>query len=216
METSRSSAACQNGLVHRVAEHLLAVVRVRPQETAAHAKRFARVTQLLGRQFDRLHRQHRDPEQPVGVRLAIIREPAVVGAAHRGGQFGVLDRAGEQTEAWVEERGVDPVEVHVHDAGVGIEAALAPVGVFQAVEPDLALPDADRPQAADAARITQQLAFDGEPFLAVVVDDEPRPAFPERGLDIVVPQRERLENVAVGVDGFIGPCHCLFLPGLDP
>ena len=147
-------------LVHRVAEHLLAVIRVRPQKPAAHPKRFARVTHLLDREVDRLHRQHRDPEQPVGIRLAVIREPAVVGAAHRGGEVGILDRAGEQAEARVEERGVDPVSVHIDDAGVRVEPALAPVGIFQAVELDLALPDADRAEAADAARIAQQLALD--------------------------------------------------------
>ena len=55
-----------------------------------------------------------------------------------------------------------------------------------------------------------------EPFLAVVVDDEPRPAFAERGIDVVIPEIERLENVAVGVDNIIGPCHCLFLRGVHP
>ena len=69
-----------------------------------------------------------------------------------------------------------------------IEPALAPVRVFQTVECDLALPDADGAEAANAARIAQKLALDGEAFLAVVVDDEPRPAFTERGVDVVIPQ----------------------------
>ncbi len=95
-----------------------------------------------------------------------------------------------------------------------VEPALAPVGVFQAVEFDLALPDAHGAQAANASRIAKQLALNAEAFLAVVVNDEPRPAFTERGVDIFIPKRERLQNVAVGVDSIIGPCHCLFLPGL--
>ena len=51
-------------------------------------------------------------------------------------------------------------------------------------------------------------------LLAVVVDDEPRSAFTERGVDVVIPQCQRLENVAIGVDNIVCPCHCLFLPGI--
>jgi hypothetical protein len=50
-------------LVNRVADHLVAVIRVRPQEAAAHPERLARVAHLLDRELDRLHRQHRDPKQ---------------------------------------------------------------------------------------------------------------------------------------------------------
>ena len=106
------------------------------------------------------------------------------------------------------------IAVHIDDAGVRIEPALAPVRVFQTVECDLALANADRAEAANAARIAQKLALDGEAFLAVVVDDEPRPAFTERGVDVVIPQSERLENVAVGVDNIVCACHCHFLPGI--
>src|SRR5438552_895334 len=70
-------------LVDRVADHLVAVIRVRPQKPAAHPELFTGVAHLLDRELDRLHRQHRDPEEAFGVGLAIIGEPAVVGAAHR-------------------------------------------------------------------------------------------------------------------------------------
>jgi hypothetical protein len=58
-------------LVHRVADHLLAVIRVGPQEPAAHPELFAGVAYLVDRKIDRLHRQHRDPEQAIGIRLAL-------------------------------------------------------------------------------------------------------------------------------------------------
>jgi len=64
-------------LVHRIADHPVAVIRVRPQKPAAHAELFARVAHLIDRQLDRLHRQHSDPEEAVGVGFAVIGEPAI-------------------------------------------------------------------------------------------------------------------------------------------
>ena len=194
-------------LVHRVADHLLAVIRVGPQEPAAHPELFAGVAHLIDRQLDRLHRQHRDPEQALGIRLAVIGEPAVVGAAHPGGEAGILDGAGEQAETRIEEGGIDAVGIHVDDARVRVEPALAPFGIFQGVGLDDPLPDADGTQAADPARIAQQLAFDAQAFLAVFVDDKPRPALAEFGIDVLVPQIERLEDVAVRVDHVVRARH---------
>ena len=183
------------------------MIRVGPQKAAAHPELLAGVAHLLDRELDRLHRQHRDAEQPVGIGLAVIREPAVIGAAHRGGEVGVFDRAGEEAQARVEERGVDAVGVHIDHARVRIEPALLPFGVFQAVERDVALPYADRAEAADPARIAQQFALDAEALLAVVIDDKARPALAEFGIDVPVPQVERLEDVAVGVDHVVSACH---------
>src|SRR5437773_3391905 len=194
-------------LVHRVADHLLAVIRVGPQEPAAHPEFFAGVAHLVDRQLDRLHREHRDPEEALGIRLTVIGEPAVIGAAHRGGQARVLDGAGEQAQTGIEERGVDAVGIHVDDARVRIEAAFAALGIFQGAGFDDSLPGADGPQAADPPRITQQLAFDAQAFLAVVVDDKPRPALAEFGIDVLVPQVERLEDVTVGVDYVVRARH---------
>jgi len=70
---------------------------------------------------------------------------------------------------------------------VRVEAALASVGVFQTVEFDVALPHADRAKATDAPRIAQQLVLNGEPVLAVAVDDESRPALTKLRVDIVIP-----------------------------
>src|SRR5207245_2823830 len=167
---------------------------------AAHPELFTGEAHLVDRQLDRLHRQHRDPEQALGVRLAVIGKPAVVGVAHRGGEAGILDGAGEQAEARIEEGGVDAVGIHVDDARVRVETAFASFGVFQGAGLDDALSGAHGTQATDPPRITQQLAFDAQAFLAIVVDDEPRPALAEFGIDVLVPQVEGLEDVAVGVD----------------
>src|SRR4029077_7476433 len=191
----------------RIADHLLAVIRVGPQESAAHPELFAGVAHLVHRQIDRLHRQHGDPEEALGIWLAVVGEPAVVGAGHPGGKAGILDGAREQAETGVEEGGVDAVGIHVDDARVRVEPALAPFGVFQGVGLDDSLSDADGTQAADPPRIAQQLAFDAQAFLAVFVDDEPRPALAEFGIDVLVPQIERLEDVTVGVDYVVRACH---------
>src|SRR6267143_1333887 len=194
-------------LVHRVADHLLAVIRVGPQEPAAHPELFAGMAHLVGRQLDRLHRQHRDPEEALGIRLAVIGEPAVVGAAHPGGQAGILDGAGEQAETGIEEGGIDAVRIHVDDARVRVEPAFAPLGIFQRASLDDSLPGADGPQAADPPRIAEQLAFDAQALLAVFVDDKPRPALAELGIDVRVPQVERLEDVTVRVDYVVRARH---------
>src|SRR6185436_13830471 len=99
-----------------------------------------------------------------------------------------------------EEGGIDAVGIHVDDARVRVEPAATPLGVLQGIGLDDPLADADGSQAADAPWIAQQLAFDAQAFLAVVVDDEPRPALAELGIDVPLPQVERLENVAVRVD----------------
>src|SRR6202011_5662371 len=127
--------------------------------------------------------------------------------AHRGGKARILDRAGEQAETGIEEGGIDAVGIHVDDARVRVEPAPAPLGILQGVYLDDSLPDADGTQAADAPRIAQQLAFDAQAFLAVVVDDEPRPALAEFGIDVPVPQVERLEDVAVCVEHVVSARH---------
>jgi hypothetical protein len=183
------------------------VIRVGPQEPAAHAELLAREAHLVDRELHRLHRQHRDAEEALGIRLAIVGEPAVVRAAHRGGQTRIFDGPGEQTEARIEEGGIDAVDIHVDDARVRVEPALAPFGVLQGVGFDEALADADGAQAADPSRIAEQLAFDAQALLAVVVDDEPRPALAECGIHVLVPQVERFEDVTVGVDHVVRARH---------
>jgi hypothetical protein len=59
----------------------------------------------------------------------------------------ILDRAGKQTDAGIEESDVDAVEIHVDDAGVRVEPTLAPLGKFQAVGLDGTLPDTNRAES---------------------------------------------------------------------
>ena len=88
-----------------------------------------------------------------------------------------------------------------------VEPALLPFGVFQGIGLDRALPHTDRAEAADPPRIAQHFALDGEALLAVLVDGKPRPALAELGIDVVLPEIERLQDVAVGIDRVVGESH---------
>src|ERR1700692_3911900 len=63
----------------------------------------------------------------------------------------------------VKDSPLDPLAFHARNARVRVEPALLSLGIFEAVELDGALPDADRAEAADPARITQQFAGKGQP-----------------------------------------------------
>ncbi len=205
---SISSAACPELLVHRVVDHLGAVIRVRPQKAGPETEIAAGELHLLDRVLDRLHRHHRDPEQPVRVRLAVIGEPAVVGAAQRARQLGVVHRAGEQPHARIEERGVDAVEVHVGDALMRIEPAGAALVVFHLGRLDRALARADAADPAHALLAAEQLALDVELFGAGRgVDNEPRRPVAELRVHVFVPEIERLQDVPIGIDDVIGAGH---------
>src|SRR5438094_453607 len=104
-------------------------------------------------------------------------------------------------------RSTPTVGIHVDNAGVRVEPALLPFGIFEGVGLDVALPHADRAEAADPPRIAQHFAFDLKALLAVFVDSKARPTLAELGVDVFVPEIERLQNVAVGIDNVIGPGH---------
>ena len=59
--------------------------------------------------------------------------------------------------------------------------------------------------------LPKQFALDLEALLAVLVDDKARPALAEFGIDVFVPEIERLQNVAVGIDNVIRTGHRQFL-----
>src|SRR5207302_4117806 len=92
-----------------------------------------------------------------------------------------------------------------------VEPALLPLGIFEAVELNGALPHTNGAEAPDPPRVAQQFALDLKAFLAVFVDDKPRPALAELRIDVFVPEIERLQNVAVGIDNIIGAGHRHFL-----
>ena len=158
--------------------------------------------------LDRLHRQHRDPEQPVGIGLAVIGQPAVVGAAQRARQFGIVHRAGEQPHARIEKGRVDAVEIHVGDALVRIEPAGAALLVFHFGRFDLALARPDPADPAHALLAAEQLPLDVELFLAGLgIDHQPRRPVAEFRVHVVVPEVERLQDVPIGIDDVVGADH---------
>ena len=72
---------------------------------------------------------------------------------------------------------------------------------------------ADPADAAHALLAAEQLLLDREPLLAgLVVDDQPRRPVAVLRVHVFVPQIERLEDVAVGVDHVVGAGHWRFLP----
>jgi hypothetical protein len=52
-------------------------------------------------QLDRLYRQHGNSKEAIRIRGAVVGQPAVVGAAQGGGQFGVLRRPRIQAEGGI-------------------------------------------------------------------------------------------------------------------
>jgi hypothetical protein len=189
------------------------VVGIGAEEARAHAELLPRIAHLLDGELDGLHGQHGHPEEAIGIGLAVLGEPAVVGAAHRGGQLGLLDRPREEAHARIEEGGVDAVQVHVGDARVRIEAALAAVDVLHGLLGHLVIAGADGPDDPEAFLAPQHLLADLEPLLAVGVHDDARSALAVGGIDVLVPDVHRLQHMSVGVDHVVGACHGSLLFG---
>src|ERR1700732_2442131 len=59
------------------------------------------------------------------------------------------------------------------------------------------------PALAVAARVL----LDDEPLLAVLLLDDPRRPVAELGIDVFIPEIERLENVPVGGDDVVSATH---------
>src|SRR4029079_17831154 len=97
---------------------------------------------------------------------------------------------------------VDTVGIHVGDAVMRVEAAGLAFLVFHGVGGDDDLPRGDRAAPPDTAlAVTDRVLLDDQPLLAaLVVLDDARRAVTEFGIDVLVPEIERLENVAVGID----------------
>ncbi len=194
-------------LVIGVVDHLV-VVGIGPDEAAAEPELLLGKTHLGDRQIDRLQWQHRHAKQAVGIRLAVIGEPAIVCAAGRGSERRVLDRAREQPEARIKEGGVDAVGIHVGDPLVRIEPAGLAVLVRHRVAFDDALPRADRTDPADAEPpVTDRVLLHNEPLLAVLPLDDARRPVAEGRIDVFVPKIERLEDMPVGIDDVVNATH---------
>jgi hypothetical protein len=147
------------------------------------------------------------PKEAIRIGLAVVGEPAVVGAAHRRGERGLAHRAREEPHRRVEEGGVDAVEVHVGDPRVRVEAARAPVHELHRRLVHLALPGADGADDVQPFLAAQHLVFDEQALLAVGVDDDLGSAVAEAGVDVLVPDVHGLEDVTVGVDDVVRAGH---------
>ena len=91
-----------------------------------------------------------------------------------------------------------------------VEAALLSFGIFEVIELDRTLPDANRAEAADPTGVAEQLALHAETFFTVFIDHKARPAIVKHRIYVLVPQIERLEDVTVSIDGLIGVGHGRF------
>src|SRR5437763_1971267 len=77
-----------------------------------------------------------------------------------------------------------------------------------------ALPRPDAPDRADAALLAaQHLLLHDEALLAVSLLDDARRPVAEFRVDVMIPQVERLEDVAIGIDDVVGAGHRHFLRG---
>jgi len=131
---------------------------------------------------------HCGTEQPIRIGLAIVGEPAVVGATGRSGKLRIVDRAGKQPEAWIEKGGIDAVGIHVGDPLVRIEPAWLAVLVFHRIGGDDALTRTDRANGADAALAgADRVLRYNEPFPAVFALDDARRPIAEFGIHILIP-----------------------------
>ena len=118
-----------------------------------------------------------------------------------------MHRTGEQSHTRIEERSVDAVEVHVGNALMRIEPAGAAFLVFHRLGGHDTLARADPADAAHALLAPEHLLLDQQPLLAVGVDHELRGAVAVGRIEIVFPQGERLQDMAVGVDHIVCAGH---------
>src|ERR1700751_1707519 len=125
----------------------------------------------------------------------------------------VLDTSERQSDAWIEECSVDAVGIHIGDSCVRVEATLAALVVGHCIVANYPITRADRAECAKPPASAKRLAIDAQAFLAVLVDEEARCAIPKRRIDIILPEVDRLEDVAVGIDGMVSRIHNQLLSG---
>src|SRR5215470_15155566 len=93
----------------------------------------------------------------------------------------------------------------------GSKPAWATVFVTHRLGRHDALACTDPAEPAHPLPATEHLLFDQHPLLAVGVDDDLGCPVAECRVNIVVPQGERLEYVAVGIDDIVSTGHDLLL-----
>src|SRR6516165_3154090 len=155
---------------------------------------------LPDRQFDRMQGQHGYAKQTIGVRPAVIRQPAIVRMIERMHELGVFNTAEGQADARVEERRIDAVEIHVGYALVRVEPAGFAVLVGHRVVANDTVTSAYGAERCQASAAAKSPTVDPQTLLAVLVNKQPRRAVAERLVDVVLPQIERFEDMPVGID----------------
>ena len=116
-------------------------------------------------------------------------------------------RPQRQPDTWIEERRVDAVGVHIGDAGVRVEASLAAFIVCHRIVAHDTVTGADRAECAKSPAAAKFFAIDAQTLFAVFVNKQARRPITERPIDVVLPQIERLEDVAVGIDDIVRTTH---------
>jgi hypothetical protein len=119
----------------------------------------------------------------------------------------ILDPAERQPDARIKERRVDAVGIHVGDACVRIEAALLALLVGHRVVADDAVAGANGTQRAKAPAPAKRPAVDAQTLLAVLVDKQARRPVTKARIDILLPQIQGLQDVAVGIDDVVDATH---------
>src|ERR1700724_17116 len=88
-----------------------------------------------------------------------------------------------------------------------VEASLAAFIVCHRVVAHDAVAGTDRAERAKTPAPTKFLAVDPQTLLAVFVDKQARRPIPKRWIDVVHPQIEWFEDVAVGIDDVVRAIH---------
>src|SRR5262249_7699559 len=124
----------------------------------------------------------------------------------------IMYGAREQAETRIEEGGIDTVGIHVGDSHMRIEAAWFAVLVGHCIGLDHALAGTDCTDPADAPlAVADCVLLDNEALFAVFALHYSRRPVAKSRVDVVVPEIERLENVAVGIDDVISASHSSLL-----
>ena len=92
-------------------------------DNCARKSRFTAAVQLLHRPFNVVHREHRQPDETVGRRLAVFYEPVVVDAGAGCFKFGIVEAERLQAMRGVENFRADAVGGHFID---GFVPSMAP------------------------------------------------------------------------------------------
>src|SRR4029077_16850815 len=93
---------------------------------------------------------------------------------------------------------------HVGNARVRIEAALLALFVCHRVVADDAVASTNGTQRAKTSAPAERPAVDAQTLLAVLVDEESRRPVTEARIDVLLPQIQGLQDVAVGIDDVVG------------